>query len=67
MKKKKTGIIFLIVSTTMYFIILFCGIHICGQCGELYFGKSYNRVFDGQEKKICEECYDFYLDSDVNK
>lgn len=62
MKKKKTGIIFIVISTMLYCVILSCGIHRCEHCGEIYFGQTYTQYVSGENQTVCEECHRVYVD-----
>lgn len=60
MKKKKTGFIFIIISAMLYCVIIFCGMHRCEQCGEIYFGQTYNQSVSGDNQTVCEDCHKVY-------
>ncbi len=65
MKKRKTGMIIVLISAVVYCFILLGGLHKCEHCGEVYFGQIYTQYIDGEKQTMCEECNGIYAEKSI--
>lgn len=60
-EKRNIKIAAIVAVFIMLLIIIITNIHMCDECGDVYFGKKHEIVFWGESESVCRDCYnDFY-------
>lgn len=58
--KKKIIIAASVIVPVIILLIILCCIHVCDDCGEIYFGARNKETFFDETYYVCDDCYDYY-------